>query len=123
MSIKCTKISQILIITAAASLCSVKATLAETTTQPVSLNEAFNQAYFKHGKNAIKQSNIFGQIDAIVGFTGFPEQHISRDTKSVDELYQNAMNQQSAAGMPMMTQDLMNPYRTSLSENMEYVGY
>ncbi len=57
------------------------------------------------------------QINTIVGFTGFPEQHISSDGNAVDNVYRAGMKQQSATGMKMITRDLENPYNTSLREN------
>ena len=123
MSIKFTKISKILVITTIASLFSVQAAQAEKMEEPVSLNEAFHQAYFKHGKNAFKQSGILGQLNTMIGYTEFPERHIVKDGRAVDKLYRDALRQQTAVGMPIMTQDLVNPYSTSLLENMDYVGY
>ena len=123
MPIKFTRISKILVIATAVSLCSVQAAKAEKADKPVSLNEAFSQAYFKHGKDAFKQNGILGQINFLLGFTEFPERHIAKDAKSVDKLYRYGMEQQSHQGMPIMTQDLVNPYQTSLSENLEYIGY
>lgn len=118
MSIKFTKLSKILVIATIASLLSLEAK-AETESLP----EAFNNAYFKKGKNAFRQSSIFEQIDTIVGFTGFPERHISADGKAIDNVYQAGLKQQSATGMRMMTRDLENPYDTSLKENPSYSAF
>ena len=115
MFIKFTKLSAVLVIATIASLFSMEAQ-AETT----SLDEAFEDAYFKKGKNAFKQSSIFGQINTIFGFTGFPEQHISTDGKAVDDVYQAGMEAQAASGRRMITRDLANPYDTSIKENPDY---
>ncbi|MDJ0593484.1 MAG: serine/threonine protein kinase [Pleurocapsa sp. MO_226.B13] len=112
---KLTKLSNILLIASVFSLFSLSA---KAEMQP--LDEKFEAAYFANGKNAFAQSNIFGQINTIFGFTGFPEQHISGDGKKVDNLYEETMNNQASMGMPIVTRDLTNPYDTSLRENPSY---
>ncbi len=125
MSIKFTKLSKILVIATIASLFSVEA-IAETKNQKsmemISLDQAFRDAYFKGGKNAFQQSSIFGQINTILGFTGFPDQHISIDSKAVNQVYEDGTKQQAATGTRIMTRDLANPYDTSLMENPSYMG-
>lgn len=125
MSIKFTKLSKILVIATIASLFSVEA-MAETknkkSMEMISLEQAFQDAYFKRGKNAFQQSSILGPINTIFGFTGFPEQHISIDAQAVDQVYQNGIKQQAATEIPIMTRDLANPYDTSLMENPSYMG-
>lgn len=121
MSIKFTKLtrlSQILFLGTIASMFAVSAT-AETK-ESTSVEQRFEDAYFSHGKNAFAQSNILGQIDTLLGFTGFPEQHISRDAKTVDNLYQETMAKQSSLGSRIITRDVANPYDTSLRENSGY---
>jgi hypothetical protein len=125
MSIKFTKLAQISVIITIACLCSVEVmaeTHEDTHSSDTSLNQAFKDAYFTRGKNAYEQSGYAGQINAIVGLTGFPEQHITKDGQAVDNLYQHAMQQQTQAGSPIMTRDLMNPYDTSLMENPDYIS-
>ncbi len=126
MSIKFTKLAQISVITTILSLCSVEV-MAEShqdthSSEAISLNQAFKDAYFTRGKNAYEQSGFFGQINAIVGLTGFPEQHISKDGQAVDSLYRQAMQRQTEVGSPIMTRDLANPYDTSLLENPDYIS-
>ncbi len=118
MSIKFTKLSKILVIATIASLLSLEA---KAEMEP--LPEAFNNAYFTKGKDAFQQSSIVGQLNTIIGITGFPEQHISSDGKAVDEVYQAGLRQQSATGARMMTRDLENPYDTSLKENPSYSAF
>ena len=125
MSIKFTKLSQILIITTIASMCSIEVIAenhSEGTSPSVSLNQAFNDAYFTHAKNAYEQSGYWGQTNTIFGFIGFPEQQIARDARAVHSIYQDAMKQQAEVGLPIMTKDLVNPYNTSLLENPDYIG-
>ncbi|MGB5636601.1 MAG: serine/threonine protein kinase [Waterburya sp.] len=117
MSIKFTKLSKILVIATIASLLSL-----EAKAEIDSLPEAFEDAYFKKGKNAFEQSSILGQLDAAFGFTGFPEQHISADGEAVDNVYQAGLKRQSANAIRFMTRDLENPYETSLKENPSYTA-
>ena len=117
MSIKFTKLSKILVIATVASLFS---TVAKAEMEP--LGESFKDAYYTRGKNAFQQSGFFGQINTIMGFTGFPEQHVSADGKKVDMLYQESLKRQAASGEALVTRDLENPYSTSLRENPNYSG-
>ena len=115
MFIKFTKLSAVLVIATIASLFSIEA---KAEMQP--LDDAFEDAYFKRGKNAFQQSNIAGQINSILGLTGFADQHITADGKAVDEIYKLGIEAQSASGMRIMTRDLPNPYDTSIRENPSY---
>ncbi|MGF1539165.1 MAG: serine/threonine protein kinase [Pleurocapsa sp.] len=126
MSIKFTKLAQILVITTIASLFSVEV-MAQTeddsnSSETISLSQAFKDAYFTRGKDAYEQSGYLGQINAIFGFTGFPEQHISQDGQAVNSLYRYALQKQTEVGSPIMTRDLANPYDTSLLENPDYIS-
>lgn len=136
MSIKFTKLTKILVISTVASISSLFAVevMAQTekseitesrltkSTEAMTLDEAFTDAYFKRGKNAFVQQSFLGQLNTIVGFTGFPEKQIAADAKAVYNLYQTAMERQVKAGMPIYTKDLVNPYETSLLENPSYIG-
>ena len=117
MSIKFTKLSTILAIATLSSLFAIEA---KAETKP--LDEAFKDAYYTKGKNAFEQSSIVGQINTILGFTGFPEQHISADGQAVDKLYQEGLKRQAESGEPLVTRDLENPYDTSIRENPTYSG-
>lgn len=118
MSIKFTKLSKVLVIATIASLLSLEA---KAEMEP--LTEKFDNAYFKKGKNAFRQSSILGQINTIIGIPGFPEQDIAADAEAVDEVYQAGLEQQSATGARMITRDLENPYDTSLIENPSYSAF
>jgi len=115
MSIKFTKLSVVLVIATIASLFSI-----EAKAEKQSLDQTFEDAYFKKGKDSFQQSTITGQFNFLFGFTGFPEQHISSDGKAVHEIYEDAMKAQSAEGMRVITRDLPNPYDTSIRENPDY---
>ena len=115
MFAKLTKLSILLLGLSAAGLFSAPAE-AET----MSLGEQFKEAYYSHGKNAFIQGNIISQFNTIVGFTGYPEQHVNRDAQAVDNLYQIGIKKQSAMGERIITRDLPNPYDTSIRENPSY---
>lgn len=115
MFIKFTKLSAVLVLATIASLFSIQAKA-----EMQSLDEAFEDAYFKRGKNAFQQLSIMGQINSLIGLTGFADQHITADGKAVHEIYKEGMEAQSATGMRMMTRDLANPYDTSIRENPDY---
>lgn len=115
MSIKFTKLTKILLVAGISSMFSLSAKA-----EMKSLDEQFQDAYFSNGKNAFIQSNALSQLDTILGFTGFPEQHINRDGLAVDKVYQEGMAQQSSMGARIVTRDLANPYDTSIRERPSY---
>jgi hypothetical protein len=112
MSIKFTKLTRALVIATIASLFAV-----EVKAEMKPLHQEFKDAYHTRGKDAFKQSSIMGQLNSIVGFTGFPDQHIVSDGKAVDRLYQQSLTQQASSGERIVTRDLENPYDTSVREN------
>lgn len=121
MLTKFTRLAQILAMAGVASLFSVEV-MAQTETEatkieePVSLEQAFVDAYFDHAQNAYYESGILGQLNTILGFNRFPDTQILLDGKAVDRLYSDALQQQVEVGMPIKTPDLPNPYETSLRE-------
>ncbi|VEP15030.1 conserved exported hypothetical protein [Hyella patelloides LEGE 07179] len=123
MSIKFTKLSSILLITAISSLFAMEAKAEEPTNKPISVNDTFKEAYFVHTGDNYQNSSFIGQLNTILGFKGFPDNQISADGKLMDMVYQNVIEQQSQVGSPMKTRDLSNPYTTSLQENPGYIGY
>lgn len=118
MSIKFTKLTQVLVVATIASLFTV-----EVKAEKPPLHEAFKDAYFTKGQDAFQQSSIVGQINTIFGFTGFPEQHISTDAKKVHQLYEASLAKQTSSGEYLVTKDLENPYDTSLRENPSYTAF
>lgn len=123
MLTKFTKLSSILLITIIGSLVAGEAKADDRVVKAVSLEQAFEEAYFDNTGDTYQNSSIFGQLNTILGFKGFPDQQISADGKLVDKLYQNSIREQSQTGFPLKTRDLTNPYSSSLIENPGYVGY
>jgi hypothetical protein len=122
MFIKFTKLSSILFITAVSGLFALDVQAEEINTQPISVADTFNNAYFEHAGNNYKKSGFLGDLNTITGIQGFPENQISADGKLVDEVYQNSLSNQSQVGTPIKTRDLSTPYTTSLQENSSYIG-
>ena len=123
MLTKFTKLSSILLIAAVSSLSIQEAKAEQPMIDAVSVEQAFEDAYFDHTGNNYQNSSFVGQLNTILGFKGFPDKQIAADGKLVDMLYQNVIQQQSQAGFPIKTRDLSNPYSSSLIENPEYIGY
>ena len=126
MSIKFTKLSSIFFLTTIASLFPLKL-WAQTTTEieaePVTVQQVFNDAFFRHSGTAFRNDGYIDQLNNIFGFNRFPELQISKDGELVDLIYQDGLKQQAEKGAPMQTRDLSNPYTTSLQENPSYIGY
>ena len=114
MSIKFTKLSQILIATFISSYVIAEPAKAE------SIPETFREAYFENSGNAFQNGTIRGQLEFILGIDGFPETKISRDGKLIDIIYKDVMKQQAQSGPRLVTRDLSNPFQTSVSEHPEY---
>ena len=126
MSIKFTKLSSIFFLTTIASLSPLKL-WAQTTTdneaKPVTVEQVFNDAFFRHSGDAFRNMGYIDQLNNILGFNRFPEIQIAKDGKLVHLLYQDALKQQAAIGAPMKTRDLSSPYDSSLGDNPGYIGY
>jgi len=124
MSIKFTKLSSILLITIAMSA-TASAVKAEKvgTDHGTPVAEVFEDAYFKNAGNVFRESSFIGQLNTIFGFNGFPDRQISADGKAIDKNFRKFRAKQQRVGSPMKTQDLTNPYSTSLQENPSYIGF
>ena len=118
MSIKFTKLSSILLISAISGLFALEAKAEE----PMSLNDTFREAYFTNTGDNFDNSSLLGQLNNMIGFKKFPDRQISADAKLIDSLYENALEAQSQVGSPMRTRDIASPYGTSLMENPSYLG-
>jgi len=89
-------------------------------------NEAMNQAYYSHGKPAYQNQLFPRQFFYIFGpsfnlFEGnYPDVEITKDARSVHNLYVDLLNRQNNAGPVLRTRDLPNPYNTSLQQLPSY---
>ena len=118
MSIKFTKFSSILLITAVSSLFALEA----KAEKPLPLADAFLEAHFEHTGDSFDNATIWGQLNNILGIKKFPDRQIAADSKLVNILFEDAMKAQSEVGSPVKTRDLPNPYTTSVFENPSYLG-
>lgn len=131
MSIKFVKLSSIFCLTTIATLFPVQLwaqtptenTITDNEANPVSVQQVFNDAFFRHSGTAFRNDDIISKLNTIFGFNFFPEKQISKDGELVNILYQDALKLQAAKGDPMKTRDLTNPFTTSLQENPSYLGY
>ena len=126
MSIKFTKLSSIFFLTTITSLLPLRV-WAQTTTEnevnQVTLQQAFNDAFFENSGTAFRNDGFRDQLNNIFGFDRYPDIQISKDGELVHTIYEDALKQQGAYEAPMKTRDLSNPFTTSLQENPSYIGY
>lgn len=83
----------------------------EITTIP----QAFNDAFFSHDADFMTNRSLGRQFAWFLGF-GFPEIEINQDTRAVNDLYNEVLFRQNRADPYMRTEDLPNPFNTSLFE-------
>jgi hypothetical protein len=86
----------------------------------------FNRAINNNTGRFYDYTNILGQLNSLFGWRTFPEgsyfdNMITRDAKLTETLYYDVMQQQQS-GPLIRTQDLPNPYDTSLQENPSYLS-
>lgn len=89
------------------------------------LSELFNRA-FSHNTGTFHDiTSISGQINNIFGARTFPgsylDNQIARDGKLVETLYYY-FHQQEFSKPSIRTQDLANPYDSSIQEDPSYLG-
>lgn len=83
------------------------------------LSETFNRAFFENDPEFFRNRSLKRQVDLILGVgslrrNSFLESEILRDTKLVDIVYQDALEQQGSSDPIIRTSDLPNPYGTSI---------
>jgi hypothetical protein len=86
----------------------------------------FNRAANNSTGRFYDYTNILGQLNTLFGWRTFPEgsyfdNMVTRDAKLIETLYYGVMQQQQA-GPLIRTQDLPNPFDTSLQENPSYLS-
>ncbi|MEM6502784.1 MAG: hypothetical protein AAF685_13210 [Cyanobacteria bacterium P01_C01_bin.89] len=86
----------------------------EVTTPPTIL-EATDEAFFNRDKDYASNRTLGRTLAWIFGL-GFPENEIVSDSRSMNELYVDLMRQQTTSDPTIRTQDLPNPYNTSIME-------
>jgi hypothetical protein len=96
----------------------------ETTDEPItssaeerrirllSIPDAMERAFFEHDPNYFDNQTLDRQLGWM--FYNFPENEVEADGALVDVVLKDLMHQQSYESPPIRTQDLTNPYTTSL---------
>lgn len=120
-----TRLLSVLALAAASSLLATAAQ-AQTTSgyEPVrveTLPDAFNRTFFEESGDIFRNSSIQSQIGTIIGpglpgRAGFPDLQIERDSKRINLLYRDALEQQVSSDAIIRTPDLANPYSTTLRQ-------
>lgn len=87
--------------------------------QPVSIPDAFDDAFFESSKTYYQNRTLWRQIDLILGQgllyrSSFPEVEIERDARRTEDLYRRVLYQQVSSDPIIRTPDLPNPFDTSL---------
>lgn len=113
MSIKFQAIGGLPLLVAIISFPAVQAAQAETPSQ------VFERAFFKNDTNFYGNETLTSQINEILGSgsifrNSFAENKIAQDAELVDIVYHDLLNQQVDHDRYIRTQDLPNPYDSSL---------
>ncbi|WP_338441102.1 hypothetical protein VZG28_09645 [Synechococcus elongatus IITB4] len=82
---------------------------------PVPLDDAFNRAYFWVSPNYFNGTNLWWNVNDILGFGGFPEDRIRRDGAAVNDLTRWGQDRQTSDDPVLRVADANNPFDTSLS--------
>jgi hypothetical protein len=84
-----------------------------------SVEEAFDRAYFRNGRDIFENRSISGQFNVILGpgaliRNSYIENVIARDLELIDEVYQDALARQNLSDPVLRTPDLPNPFNLSV---------
>ena len=88
-------------------------------TQPGSIPDQFDRAYFSNDRNFFDNRSEGRQFNFLFGVgniirSGFTENEISRDGRAVDNLYRQTLTRQLSSSPMIRTLDLPNPFNTSV---------
>jgi hypothetical protein len=85
----------------------------------------FNRAFYHNTGTFSDLYGLSGQFNGFLGWRTFPgsfvENLISRDSQLLQAVYQDVLDQTTASPR-LRTQDLTNPFNTSLNENPDYLS-
>lgn len=93
--------------------------------RPISLGRLVNNAFSFHSGTFFEDASIAGQIDTILGMRSFPqgsfpENNITNDGLLLNAIIYDYFRQLKEGDPTLRTQDLPNPFGTSLRETMDY---
>jgi hypothetical protein len=88
------------------------------------INEVINEAFFRHSHDINRVSTIGGFLNDFFGATQFiegsyPENQIRRDAKLFQIIHRDLWRQQTESNPLIRTQDLRNPYCTSVQTGVD----
>jgi hypothetical protein len=95
------------------------AAIAQDRRQAQSVDEAFDRAYFRNGRDIFETRSISGQFNTILGpgaiiRNSFIENVIARDLELIDEVYKDSLARQNLSDPIIRTPDLPNPFNLSV---------
>jgi hypothetical protein len=115
------------------SLISTNNAIAQPATKPPlemkseNLADIINRAFFDQSGDTFTNISIGRQLNAIFGFGAsrsfYPENQIAYDGKTLHGIFVDAFYKQVASDPIMYTQDMPNPYNTSLQQNPNYISF
>ncbi len=79
-----------------------------------SFSNAMNRAFFNESGDIYRNANIDRQFTLLFGLS-FPDKEILGDSQLLDKVYKEGLRQR--INTPIITQDLPNPYTSSLLSN------
>ena len=82
--------------------------------EPQTVLETVEDIYERRSGNYYRHRGLFGQIDFLTGFGGYPEQRINRDARALEGAYAELMLLQTQNTATIRTPDLPSPYATSV---------
>ncbi len=88
--------------------------------QPQTIAEQFERAFFRSSDTFYQNRSIFDQISYYLLPMTYPERQAERDAERVNKLYQSVMEFQTSSDPIIRTPDLTNPFSESLQTMPSY---
>ncbi len=80
---------------------------------PENIADAMNRAVFEQTGDIYYNSGIYRQATLLFGLS-YPDQEYLNDSQAINRVYREGMRQQTNKGGAIRTQDLPNPFDSSL---------
>ncbi|MCT7959612.1 hypothetical protein NG791_02900 [Laspinema sp. D1] len=88
--------------------------------QPRTIAEQFERAFFRSSDTFYQNRSIFDQISYYLLPMTYPERQAERDAERVNKLYESVMQVQTSSDPIIRTRDLTNPFNESLQTMPSY---
>ena len=98
----------------------VVASEAVAQSQPRTISEQFERAFFRSSDTFYQNRSIFDQISFYLLPMTYPERQAERDAERVNRLYRSVMEVQTSSDPIIRTRDLTNPFNESLQTMPSY---